>query len=109
MEFVRISGSDRLRICIDFPVYIDCNILLVFSNQLICVISHARHKLTAVREQLVDLGLSEYGGSEMLSHLAELEKSGYDTNVEGHISTDCLRHIILDLGKHCNFSRGLEQ
>ena len=34
----------------------------------------------------------------MLSHLADLEKSGYKTNTEGHISADCLRHIILDLG-----------
>ena len=54
--------------------------------------------MSAVREQLVDLGLSEYGGSEMLSHLADLEKSGYKTNVQGHISADCLRHIILELG-----------
>ena len=32
VEFVRISGSDRLRICIDFPVYIDCNIYLYLAT-----------------------------------------------------------------------------
>ena len=53
-------------------------------------------ELQQVRDQLVDLGISEYGGQEALDYLAELETEAYKLKYK-HISMDALRHIFLDL------------
>ncbi len=54
--------------------------------------------MTAVREQLVDLGISEYGDTAVLSHLTEQEMNDETIDKPGYIPAECLRHIILDLG-----------
>lgn len=52
--------------------------------------------MSHVREQLVDLGISEYGGQKTLDHLAEMEADTYRVKYK-YISMDALRHIFLDL------------
>ncbi len=55
-----------------------------------------------MREQLVDLSISEYGGADTITHLCELESQGFIKFVPGYIPTDCVRQILLDLGKLSN-------
>ena len=54
-----------------------------------------------MREQLVDLNVSEYCGADAVGRLYELESAGV-VQQEGHISFECLRQILLDLGNYCS-------
>ncbi len=46
----------------------------------------------------MDLGISEYGDTAVLSHLTEQEMNNETIDKPGFIPAECLRHIILDLG-----------
>ena len=54
-------------------------------------------ELEEVRTQLVQLGISEFGGSDGATQLADVESGEYRIKY-GQISLDGLRHIMLDLG-----------
>ncbi|ELU00566.1 hypothetical protein CAPTEDRAFT_226882 [Capitella teleta] len=55
-----------------------------------------KEELCQIREQLVDLGISEYGGQKVLDEISEVESESYRVKYK-HISLDALRHIFLDL------------
>ena len=77
---------------------------LIIPDVLIYIVhsSVSKAQLVAVREQLVDMGISEYGGSDTVTHLCEMETEGFLKYIPGHIKHDCLRQILLDLGKSWN-------
>lgn len=52
----------------------------------------------AVREQLIDLGISEYSEVKAVNGLSDAEMDTYEVKF-GQISMDALRHIFLDLDR----------
>lgn len=57
-------------------------------------------ELAIVREQFVDMGISEFSPRDALNYLAQFETDeGYKMK-PGDISADAIRHIFLDLGTH---------
>ncbi|KAI0208340.1 hypothetical protein LSAT2_006954 [Lamellibrachia satsuma] len=55
-------------------------------------------EIHAVREQLIDLGISEYSGIKATNGLSDAEMDTYEVKF-GQISMDSLRHILLDLDR----------
>ena len=51
-----------------------------------------------MREQLIDLGISEYSDVKAVNGLSDAEMGTYEVKF-GQISMDALRHILLDLGQ----------
>lgn len=61
---------------------------------------HSQAELAIVREQFVDMGISEFSPRDALNYLAQFETDeGYKMK-PGDISADAIRHIFLDLGTH---------
>ena len=57
--------------------------------------------MTEVREQLVDLGISEFVGPESVQFLCEVEARQYCIKY-GQISMEALRVMMMDLGESSN-------
>ena len=57
-----------------------------------------KEHVTAVREQLVDLGISEFVGPESVQFLCEVEARQYCIKY-GQISMEALRVMMMDLGE----------
>ena len=56
--------------------------------------------MVALREQLVDIGISEYGHVKALDALSEVEVEWRTYGQpDGHIDFDFIRLILLDVGK----------
>ncbi|KAK2175013.1 hypothetical protein NP493_760g00032 [Ridgeia piscesae] len=55
-------------------------------------------EIRAVREQLIDLGISEYSDVKAVNGLSDAEMGTYEVKF-GQISMDALRHILLDLDR----------
>ena len=64
----------------------------------VCQSYLSQAELDQVREQLVELGISEFSGSNAVSQLCEAEEDNYQVRKD-QVSIHALRHIILDLGK----------